>query len=240
MKNIFLLIPMLFSFVALQAQFNFPLDTVEVSLEYDTLKSVNIVIDNSQSTEDLEYRWTETDRILNPNWEVQFCDCRTCYSDYHVIPEDTTIDCDGIFKIAAGAVFTSFAMYVNPHQIEDEGFISVGFNGMNGNTSRGKVTFRARFTPTSTNDLSKSVKQFKVFPNPATSEVNFSIDLDQSVTGAQLRVVDLLGKEVRNETIPAGATLFQMNSSNLNTGVYFVQLVTERGDVLATKKLVKN
>ena len=221
------------------AQFNFPLDTVEVSLEYDKLKSVYIMIDNSQSSEDLEYTWTEVDRDLNTNWEVQFCDCRTCYSNYHIIPEDTSVACDNIYKINAGDVFSGFAMYVNPFNTDDEGFLTVDFEQIRGNAT-GRVTFRARFTPTSSQELKDVVNQFKIYPNPATDIVNLSVDTDTSIDGVQIRVVDLLGKEVKNQRIPVGTTLFQMNSSDLNTGIYFVQLTNLKGDVLMTKKLIKN
>lgn len=221
------------------AQFEFALDTVEVSLEYNELKSVSILIDNSQSSEVLEYTWTETHRDLNSNWEVQFCDCRTCYSNYHLIPEDTSVACDNIYQIQAGDVFSGFAMYVNPFDTDDEGFLTVDFEQIRGNAT-GTVTFRARFTPTSSQEVKGAINAFKIYPNPATEIVNVSVDTDSSIEGVQIKVMDLLGKEVRNQRLPVGATLFQMNSSDLNSGIYFVQLTNLEGDVLETKKLIKN
>ena len=239
MKNILLVVFIFFASLTSYSQFDFPLDTVEVSLEYNKLKSVSIFIDNSQSSEALEYTWTEIDRSLNLNWEVQLCDCQTCYSNYHLIPEDTTVNCDGIYEIAAGGTFSGFAMYVDPFEIEDEGFITLDFAQIRGDAT-GRVTFRARFTPTSTKDLGNAINEFKIFPNPAQDMVNLSIDTDASVDAILVRVVDLLGKEVKTQRIPAGTTIYQMNSSDLNTGIYFVQLTNLEGDVLETKKLVKN
>ncbi|MAX80748.1 MAG: hypothetical protein CL843_11325 [Crocinitomicaceae bacterium] len=237
MKQILPLFILALMSIKSMAQFDFEYDTIELSLAYNELRHINLVIDNSQSTSDLDYKWTETYRDLNPNWEVQFCDCRTCYSDYHLIPEDTSITCEGMtYGILAGQSST-YIFYVNPFDVEDEGFLSVNFRGINGNDEIGDITFRARFTPASVSEQVKQNLGFKIFPNPVKDYTNISFNAEGLQT-VQLRIVDVLGKEVATAILPGGNTLYSLNSSEFQSGVYFVQLLMDSGDVLSTQKLV--
>jgi len=75
------------------------------------------------------------------------------------------------------------------------------------------------------------LSQVSLFPNPATDIVN--IQLPNTVEMKSIAVYDVLGKVVVNS-----ATNNQINVSQLNHGVYMVNIETNQGTV--TKKIIKN
>jgi len=74
------------------------------------------------------------------------------------------------------------------------------------------------------------LSQVSLFPNPATDFV--SIQLPNTVEMKSIAVYDVLGKVVANS-----ATNNQINVSQLNAGVYMVNIETNQGTV--TKKIIK-
>jgi len=78
-----------------------------------------------------------------------------------------------------------------------------------------------------------------VYPNPSTSGV-FKVDLGTELkAGAQLTVVDALGRQVAAQTLTAstiGSRTMSLDLSNQKTGVYTLQVRTDAG--IATQKVV--
>ena len=78
-----------------------------------------------------------------------------------------------------------------------------------------------------------------VYPNPSTSGV-FKVDLGSDLkAGAQLTVVDALGRQVAAQTLTAttiGSRTINLDLSNEKTGVYTLQIRTDAG--IATQKVV--
>lgn len=81
-----------------------------------------------------------------------------------------------------------------------------------------------------------------IFPNPAVHDCTFSIEdfdvlLSEIHGSISLRILAVDGKVVHSETLTSGQT--QLSLSNYSSGLYFYQLVSDRGVVLATGKLAK-
>lgn len=78
-----------------------------------------------------------------------------------------------------------------------------------------------------------------VYPNPSTSGV-FKVDLGSTLkAGAQLTVVDAMGRQVQSQTLTAtaiGSRVINLDLSREKTGIYTLQIRTEAG--IATQKLV--
>ena len=70
-------------------------------------------------------------------------------------------------------------------------------------------------------------EELALYPNPATNEVNFSLNLDKA-ENVVVTVKDIAGREVlRNDfgKVQAGNVApFKLNVANLNAGMYFVEL----------------
>jgi hypothetical protein len=77
-------------------------------------------------------------------------------------------------------------------------------------------------------------EEFNAYPNPAAAILN--IALTQAHSNAEIKITDILGKEIASHILASGEKNASLDVSNLNNGVYFVNLKTTEGVV--TKKIV--
>ncbi|ESU29583.1 hypothetical protein FLJC2902T_00510 [Flavobacterium limnosediminis JC2902] len=84
-----------------------------------------------------------------------------------------------------------------------------------------------------TNDF--FAENFSIFPNPASSVLNFSTKNSAQIEAIQ--ILDLNGRIVKTNVLN-GVSEAQVNVSELNSGVYFVDITSSEGK--ATTKFVKN
>lgn len=86
-------------------------------------------------------------------------------------------------------------------------------------------------------DLEKTFKGFDVYPNPASTYAVVEIELE-ATSDVELRLVDMSGKEIaaRNYGAVETSSTIQLNTADLNAGVYLVEL-TVNGQRM-TKRLV--
>ncbi len=80
-------------------------------------------------------------------------------------------------------------------------------------------------------EIPQQTKLFQNYPNPFNeqTEIHFDLNQDSHVT---LTVFDVLGRKVRqlaDTNFEAGAHFLTFNARNLSSGVYFIQLETDRG-----------
>ncbi len=87
--------------------------------------------------------------------------------------------------------------------------------------SRRSASFE--FVPTSRAEGRSN--DFRIYPNPATGRV--SLQLAEGPAGS-LRVVDVQGRQILSQSIPAGSQNFDLDIQSLKTGIYYLQL--ERGN----------
>ncbi len=81
-------------------------------------------------------------------------------------------------------------------------------------------------------DDNQEVAQIDMYPNPSNHLINFTNISKKS----NVSIIDVNGKLILKTTI--NATSNSINISQLNNGIYFVRIETEKG--ILTKKLVKN
>ncbi len=75
--------------------------------------------------------------------------------------------------------------------------------------------------------------QFNLYPNPATNQLNVTID--ETLTGARLNICDVTGALIT--TLPLTTANYQLSTVNLPTGVYIAEIKTNEG--VAKKRWVK-
>ena len=80
------------------------------------------------------------------------------------------------------------------------------------------------------------IKTFNVYPNPATTSATVDIEMANDAT-IQLRLLDMSGKEVgaKNYGTMAASSSLQINTANLDAGVYLVELTVDNNRM--TKRL---
>jgi hypothetical protein len=89
----------------------------------------------------------------------------------------------------------------------------------------------------STNDLARIVSEMTVFPNPARDFAKITFELKES-NNLNIRIVDIAGREVQifeNQSLSVGKNELDIDLTDLKSGNYFVQLVSNKG--VMTKKL---
>ncbi|MCB9344507.1 MAG: T9SS type A sorting domain-containing protein [Lewinellaceae bacterium] len=80
-----------------------------------------------------------------------------------------------------------------------------------------------------TKDLDVTQPGVSVFPNPNNG--NFKVELSNVTESSVLSVVDVMGKEIYNEPIPAWKSTVDIHLKNLTSGLYFVRIVSENQKV---------
>jgi len=83
-------------------------------------------------------------------------------------------------------------------------------------------------TAISTNELI-AANEMNIFPNPTSGELNVEFTLSDNSFG-NINVLDLLGKRVHtitNQTFYQGENNFQIDTDNLTSGIYFLQISAE-------------
>lgn len=72
-----------------------------------------------------------------------------------------------------------------------------------------------------------------VFPNPFTNQT--TIDLNTNYKNATLKIIDVLGKELKNINFSGKQVILEIEG--LNKGIYFIQIVLEE-KIVASKKII--
>ncbi len=76
---------------------------------------------------------------------------------------------------------------------------------------------------------------FTVYPNPANSELNVS--LNSTISGATIAISDLTGRQLMTQSL--NSTSMQMDVSSLNEGMYFLSISSGNGIVEQAKFVIK-
>ncbi|MBS4061829.1 MAG: T9SS type A sorting domain-containing protein [Bacteroidetes bacterium] len=102
-----------------------------------------------------------------------------------------------------------------------------------------KVSFVVRYvvSPASIEDIASKIKFGNAYPNPANNKVSFNYDFPIGVTTASLKIYNLLGQAVAEQSISESTGRLEMPVNNLNEGVYLYSL-TINNSVIVTKKLI--
>ena len=126
----------------------------------------------------------------------------------------------------------------------DVSFYAVG-NAVNGSGTSGDEVATLTSPLTISEEVASSVfdvatldLDWNIYPNPVADAINMNVNLEES-DDFQLRIIDQTGRLIRtNEiTLNRGENRNQYQVSDLNTGIYFLQLVNAEG--VATQRFLK-
>jgi len=90
----------------------------------------------------------------------------------------------------------------------------------------------------STDKLAASKNAFKVYPNPATAVINIE---PQKVSDVALLIslIDINGKVIMNNNLPAKSAAVKLNVSNLSQGTYLLRISNAAGVLQGEYKIIK-
>ncbi len=76
----------------------------------------------------------------------------------------------------------------------------------------------------------------EILPNPATSSLEVHFNIEQ---GTKLFLVDLSGRKLTSFDLSQGQKDYQFDISDFPSGIYFLQVLLEGGEVLSEKLIIK-
>ncbi|MBC8173457.1 MAG: T9SS type A sorting domain-containing protein [Chitinophagales bacterium] len=181
----------------------------------------------NNGTEAINLNWVRTENDYSDGWYTAICDFALCYSPgTDVAPSFMPMDPgeSGDIKVnfytngLAGEGYVELEYY----DIED----SAGYNTL-GVFTASRLT-SAFFTPGADNT-------FEVYPNPAVNEVNVVASFSSNVHAINL--INIVGKTVQTAKWNTSTGKMVINIQSLPEGIYFVQFVNDKNEIIATKKI---
>ncbi len=113
-------------------------------------------------------------------------------------------------------------------------YVTINLQEFGGSTSK-NITFIINKIPTAIPTVSSSVSDVVLYPNPARSELNVVYDASADIKN--IAVYNIIGKAMAIYKVSGPSA--NLNLEQMPAGIYFVQLVNSKGNVVVTKKFTK-
>lgn len=107
-----------------------------------------------------------------------------------------------------------------------------------GSKAGGVVLFKQYFN-VGVNNISSSVGNVNVYPNPASDIVNINWDTDFANSGLKIRLVSVTGQTIVSKDILPGANNTQIDVSGLSSGVYYCIVQGSKGQSVTPVSIVR-
>jgi hypothetical protein len=181
------------------------------------------------SGQSIEVRFRR-DRVIANSAQDQICDNDLCYNcadaPSYTTPSSTVLadGIDMIFKPQFVPDGNSFCAIHDYYVIDQLGFkldsvrLKFRIGGVNCSVGVDEVT--------------EALLNVNLYPNPSNGEVTVS----GAKTGSQLKIVDILGQELKTFTLHNKEEKLALG--NMPNGVYFCTVILPNGEALPAKKLV--
>lgn len=171
------------------------------------------------------------------------CFGQTCYSDINagaasLFPTPSDAEYLDYITVASGSA-TNVYTYIKPKAaVGSASFRFVLYDSNNSSDSVFvDVTFSVWDSSNGIDDLKNDLSA-KVQPNPANAATRLVLSGNKNESGSlTVEVMDLLGKRHQNIQVPASQQSVEINTSDLNAGIYLLSIKKE-GELIRTSRLV--
>lgn len=219
-----------------QATFTTHADTLFAIMNADeTVDVYNAIIPTGAS---VTVDWHVIDQnvsapVLNAN-VLGICDNKNCYmyggsnpgwNDVHSTKEILANNAElQAFKITLDpTIYPSSAL--GPY------YVTIMLMDQNSSYSK-NITFGIQRFPTSVSSVSKNADNISIYPNPARNDINVVFNANSNIKN--IAVYNLIGKVVSVYKVYGNSA--KLDLSNVPSGIYFMRLVDNTGNVVATRK----
>ncbi len=190
------------------------------------------ITNNSEDTVDVWLTKVEIDVI--PLTENTFCWGQSCYG-----PDTYT----STTPVAIGGGVTDSASFVGYYKPKGyEGTSSITYIFFTIDDPIDSVRFTMNYITGHAglvDHLLAETELSEAYPNPSSHHAYFDYKLPNGINNATLMVHNLLGSKVNEIKIIEPSGKIELNSSELNEGIYFCTLLV-KNEVIVSKKLVVN
>jgi hypothetical protein len=234
MKNIILIL-IAVAFVNISfAQLTF--SSKEVSLQMEPGKDNKATIEIYNNTMyDIDMEWELVSNDLDDNWSIQFCECNTCYTNDFAPIDQVTQGGMSCPTMSSGGPNASWYLIVDPGS-EPQKYAEWKIVVEN-ITDRIYDTLTFAAEPTnSVNGVSLNDQQISVFPNPTSDIVNIQV-LNPKYESIEYNLLNVVGKRVKSGRLNMSQS--EISTTDLNSGIYFLNLRSEGVDLLNEKLIVR-
>lgn len=230
-KTYFLLLLTMISFTGLLAQ---PLslswdgepigdNLVLIGSSSDSEIIAHLVVTNNTSS-DMDIKLRRTDIEVGTGTMNYFCWAGNCFPPH--IDESTSHLTLGPGESSSDIEFSGHLM---PNGFFGDSYVEYKFFNMNDASEFVKV--ETQFASTGVGVEDKSI-EFNVYPNPASDNVTIITKYNM----VSVSILNSLGQLISHENV--GDDKYQMNTSNLDKGMYFIKLLSD-GEMITKQLIIK-
>lgn len=174
------------------------------------------------SSSSVTYAVKKTEVVINSGADAYFCWGGQCF------PTTTTITPVANYKtLLAGEVYAPQSFYYD--ETVAAGYSEIKYEIYNINNTSDAITFTFKFNPTlltikDNSNLFTSISD--VYPNPSSSKAQIIVNSKINVSNAIVSITNALGSVIslKNIQLTAGKNNIQLDSENLNSGIYFTTI----------------
>jgi hypothetical protein len=124
-------------------------------------------------------------------------------------------------------------IYIVEDGATEQSLITFKFYEQGNESNNAIITFDTEFSAIDESGLSNNLA---AYPNPASSNVTFSYNVE-NYNNANITIYNVLGKEIKKLNIDNKTGKKSINTSDFSSGVYFYNLSVD-GKIITTKKLI--
>ncbi|TAE86999.1 MAG: T9SS C-terminal target domain-containing protein [Bacteroidetes bacterium] len=206
---------------------NARIKSVEGKIDSVDSKSAQVVIrNNSTNPQDTNIRWTIIKMERPTGWQIDFCDPWVCIANQG---QGST----GTFVLKSGASAPLKADFYAKSNFGGTATMDVLLTFVNGTVNNDTFTLSAKGWNTSVSKVHNQPLKLEVFPNPASSVLNVTYNASNVKA---IKIFNMLGSLVYAGSYTGGQK--QIDIKQLNSGKYFIQVITD--DNVVSKTFIKS
>lgn len=197
--------------------------SVEGKIDSVDSKSAQVVIkNNSTNPQDTVIRWTIVKMDRPSGWQIDFCDPWVCIANQG-------LGSTGTFVLKSGASAPLKADFYAKANFGGTSSLDVLLTFENGTTNKDTFTLSAKGWNTSVSKVHNQPLKLEVFPNPASHVLNLTYNASNVKA---VKIFNMLGSLVYSGPFAGGQK--QIDIKQLNSGKYFIQVITDENVVSKT------
>jgi len=243
MKKIYLLSILFVAFSFLNAQ-NITLsdshgsydndDTVTFSTDANTsiLSGTNMFVSNN-SASFMNVKVKKKHLYITPGSYNSFC-WGQCYDTLVYVSPSPIL-------ISAGATNnTDFTPEYYPNGNVGTSFISYTFYNVSNVNDSATIVYKFIAEPVSVKNITKNISKLTAFPNPAKNETVIEYSIENNSNNLELIIKNMLGSIVYSTNLNNNNGKISINTLELNDGIYFYSILSNRITKQTKKLIVKH
>ncbi|HBH06290.1 MAG TPA: hypothetical protein DDX92_06785 [Flavobacteriales bacterium] len=206
------LVTLLFSY-STNAQLWYSQQDADINLEPNVEHFGYIYIVNTYGV-DIQWNWRALENGFNNDWQIQFCECATCYTnDFDPLPAQGSCP-----DFGAGDTI-EWKVGINPlnEPITPTTFVVV----VNDQTHETSDTLTWTTSTTSSLEDIDSDNAVRFYPNPANESIQIAKTTGSFANDAIVRISDLSGREIKAISLRSGSSVESVSTIDLTEGLYF-------------------